>query len=76
MYKFMRILEFAKPLFGSEQSAKKASQIMESILVSQSPRISDIADKMDGNYESNYKKVQRFLPSLGFRVERPYMGVR
>jgi len=61
MYKFMRILEFAKPLFGSEQSAKKASQIMESILVSQSPRISDIADKMDGNYESNYKKVQRFL---------------
>ena len=63
MYKFMRILEFAKRLFGNEKSAEKASEIIEAILEAQSPRISDIADKMPGNYDASYKKIQRFLKS-------------
>lgn len=61
MYKFTQIYKFAKYIFDDEKAAKKASQIMEGILEGQSPRISDIADKMPGNEAANYKKVQRFL---------------
>lgn len=61
MYKFIRIQRFAKQLFDDDKKAKQASEIMEAILEAQSPRISDIADKMKGGEAGNYKKVQRFL---------------
>jgi len=61
MYKFIPIFEFAKQLFDDQNTTKKASQIMEGILQAQSPRITDIADKMPGKEASNYKKIQRFL---------------
>ena len=63
MYKFIRIQRFAKQLFDDDKKAKQASEIMEAILEAQSPRISDIADKMKGGEAGNYKKVQRFLKS-------------
>ena len=63
MYKFMQILEFAKQLFGDEKSARKASEVIAAILEAQSPRISDIADKMPGNYDASYKRIQRFMKS-------------
>ena len=63
MYKFMQILGFAKQLFGDDKSAQKAREIIEAILEAQSPRISDIADKMPGNYDASYKRIQRFLKS-------------
>jgi hypothetical protein len=61
MYKFIRIQRFAKQLFDDDKTAKQASEIMEAILEAQSPRISDIADKMKGGEAGSYKKVQRFL---------------
>jgi len=61
MYKFMQIEKFAKVIFDSEKTARKASKIMEGLLQSQSLRISDIADQMAGNEAANYKMVQRFL---------------
>ena len=61
MNKFMRIKAFAKQLYVKDKTAQKASEILAGILEAQSPRISDIADKMAGNYEKNYKKIQRFL---------------
>ena len=48
MYKHMRIQEFAKQLFSDEKTWKKASEIMIGILEAQSPRLSDIADRMPG----------------------------
>jgi hypothetical protein len=48
-------------LFANEKQAKKAGTVLEGILDAKSPRISDIADAMDGEYEANYKQVQRFL---------------
>jgi hypothetical protein len=63
MYKFTRIIEFAKCIFDDEKTAWKASKIMEAILEAQSPRISDIADKMPGKEAANYKMIQRFLRS-------------
>jgi hypothetical protein len=35
-------------LFDDDKKAKQASEIMEAILEAQSPRISDIAEKMKG----------------------------
>ena len=61
MYKFTQIIKFAKYIFDDEKAVRKASQIMEGIMEAQSPRISDIADKMPGNEAANYKMVQRFL---------------
>lgn len=61
MYKFTRIIRFAKSIFDDEKTARKASKIMEGILEAQSPRISDIADKMRGKEAGNYKMIQRFL---------------
>ena len=61
MYKFMQIEKFARVIFDTDETAKKASKIMEGILQAQSPRISDIADQMAGNDDANYKMVQRFL---------------
>jgi len=61
MYKFMQIEKFAKVIFDSEKVAKKASKIMEGLLQSQSPRISDMSDQMEGNETANYKMIQRFL---------------
>jgi hypothetical protein len=61
MDKFIRISEFAKKLFADDKTANKASAIIEGIMDAQSPRMSDIADAMPGEYEANYKAVQRFL---------------
>jgi len=61
MYKFIRIKAFAKQLYVKDQTAQKASEILAGILEAQPPWISNIADKMAGNYEKNYKKIQLFL---------------
>jgi hypothetical protein len=39
------------------------SEIIEALLEAQSPCISNIADRMSGNYDANYKSVQHFLES-------------
>lgn len=61
MDKFIRIFEFAQQLFSEQKTARQASQIIEGILEARSPRLSEIAAKMAGNAEANYKRVQRFL---------------
>jgi hypothetical protein len=61
MYKFIQIERFAKSLFDCERDAQKASRVMLGILKAKSPRISRIADAMPGEYEANYKMIQRFL---------------
>lgn len=61
MYKFIQIQRFAKRLFETDKESGKAGEIIDGVLTAKSPRISDIADAMSGNYEANYKRVQRFL---------------
>lgn len=61
MYKFIQIQRFAKRLFETDKESAKAGEIIDGVLTAKSPRISDIADAMTGNYEANYKRVQRFL---------------
>ena len=73
MYKFMRIHEFAKPLFGNKKEAKTASQIMLGMITAQSPRISDISDAMPGEEAANRKKIYRFLKATDTQSVLKYL---
>ena len=61
MNKCIRIMEFAEQLFSHPKVARQAGAIMQAILASQSPRISDIASCLPGSQAAAYKRVQRFL---------------
>jgi hypothetical protein len=61
MDKFIRIFEFAQQLFIDRSTARQASEIIEGIMETRSPRLSDIAARMAGNEAASYKRIQRFL---------------
>lgn len=52
---------FAQLLFDSKEVARQAAVILKAILDAQSPRLSEIAQKMPGTPVANYKQLQRFL---------------
>jgi len=61
MLKSIPFFQFAQLLFDSKEDARKAAIILKAILEAQSPRLSEIAQKMPGKPEANYKFIQRFL---------------
>jgi hypothetical protein len=61
MYKYIDYCGFMQYLFDDQKQAKKAGEIVEAILAAQSPRLSNIAEKMTGRSDSNHKSIQRFL---------------
>jgi hypothetical protein len=61
MHKSIPFLLFAQLLFDSNDLARKGAIILKAILEAQSPRLSEIAQKMPGTPEANYKFLQRFL---------------
>jgi len=44
-----------------DRESEQAARIIKGVLDARSPRLSDIADAMDGNYDANYKAIQRFI---------------
>ena len=44
-----------------DRESYQAARIIKGVLDSGSPRLSDIADAMDGNEDANYKAIQRFI---------------
>jgi len=61
MLEFINTSGFMQFLFDRDDLAEKAGQIIEAILESRSPRLSDISHRMKENPEANYKVIQRFL---------------
>lgn len=61
MFQSMHFASFAKYVFDTPDLAQKAGVILEAILKAQSPRLSDIAQKMPNRPDANYKQIQRFL---------------
>jgi hypothetical protein len=61
MLKFINISEFMRYLFDDESQALKGAKIVRALLDAQSPRLSNIAEKMDGKTDANYKTTQRFI---------------
>lgn len=65
MDKCINFSEFLKYLMDDEKLVKQASQIMKALLEAQSPRLTNIAEKMPGQKsDSNYKLIQRFLKQV------------
>ena len=61
MDKCINFSAFMRYLLDDEKLVKLGSQIIRALLEAQSPRISNIAEKMRGKSESCYKMIQRFL---------------
>jgi hypothetical protein len=68
MLKFINYLEFVGYLFDGEKVIQQAAEIMQSLLEAQSPRISNIAEKMEGKSETCYKTIQRFLKQVDLKA--------
>lgn len=64
MLKSIPFFHFAQMLFDSKDLARKAATILRAILEAQSPRLSEIAQKMPGTPDANYKQIQRFLVKI------------
>jgi hypothetical protein len=68
MLKFINYLEFVSYLFDGEKIIQQAAEIIQSLLEAQSPRLSNIAEKMDGKSETCYKTIQRFLKQVDLKA--------
>jgi len=61
MDKCINFQRFMRHLFDDEALAEKAAKITKALLEAQSPRLTDISEKMLGKSGSRYKEIQRFL---------------
>jgi hypothetical protein len=81
MLKSIPFFHFAEVLFDSKDLARKATLILKAILEAQSPRLSEIAQKMPGPPDANYKQIQRFLATVDpktillrlFQLDAPFV---
>ena len=81
MLKSIPFFQFAQLLFDSTADARKGASILKAILEAQSPRLSEIAQKMQGSPEANYKCLQRFLANTDpkttllrlFQIDAPFV---
>jgi len=61
MDKCINFQGFMRYLLDDEQLAEKGARIAKALLEAQSPRLTDISEKMSGKGSSRYKEIQRFL---------------
>ena len=81
MLKSIPFFHFAQLLFDSKDLTRQAAVILKAILEAQSPRLSEIAQKMPGTPSANYKQIQRFLAKIDpksillrlFQTEAPFV---
>ena len=64
MDKCIKFQLFLRSLMDDEKDVKTGAEIMQGILGAQSPRLTNIAEKMSGRSERNYKTIQRFLKKV------------
>jgi len=67
MNKFINISGLMGYLFDDKKLAKQATKIIRAILEAQSPRMSNLVEKMPGKSSSNYKMLQRFLDRIDLK---------
>ena len=67
MDKFINFSRFMGYLFDDQKQAKQGTTIIRALLEAQSPRLSNIAEKMAGNSVSGYKMIQRFLAKVDLK---------
>jgi hypothetical protein len=67
MDKCIKFSEYMGYLIDDEKQAEQGSKIVQAILEAQSPRLSQIAEKMEGKSSSCYKSIQRFLNKVDMK---------
>jgi hypothetical protein len=67
MDKCINFCEFMRYVFDDEKLAKQGAAIVKGLLEAQSPRLTNISEKMDGNSSSNYKGIQRFVKQVDLK---------
>jgi hypothetical protein len=67
MDKCINFSAFMRYLFDDRKMVEQGSKIIRALLEAQSPRLSNIAEKMTGNSASCYKRIQRFLHKVDMK---------
>ena len=67
MDKFINFSTFMRYLLDDMKLAEQGSKIVRALLEAQSPRMSNIAEKMRGKSASCYKMIQRFLAKVDLK---------
>jgi hypothetical protein len=67
MNKCINFYEFWRPILDDERLAKQGAEIMKGLLEAQSPRLTNISEKMAGRSERGYKMIQRFLKKVDLK---------
>ena len=71
MNKLINYSEFMQYLLDDEEQAKKGGEIVQGIIAAKSPRLTHIAEEMQGKSESNYKAIHRFLGETNVKEALP-----
>lgn len=77
MDKFINFSRFLEYFFDEEKLVQQSARIVKGLMEAQSPRLSNIAEKMSGQRsDSNYKVIQRFLKQVDLKQSllRLYQG--
>lgn len=69
MDKCINFQAFLRPLMDEEKLVKQGAEIMKGMLEAQSPRMTNIAEKMSGQSDRNYKLIQRFLKKVEWKQQ-------
>jgi hypothetical protein len=66
----IKFLKFMRYLLDDKSLAEKGAVIIKALLKAQSPRLTNISEKMACNSVSNYKVIQRFLKHVDLKKLR------
>ena len=64
MNKCINFCRFLRPLIDDEKLVKQGAEIIKALLEAQSPRLTNISEKMAGNPDRGYKTIQRFIKKV------------
>lgn len=67
MDKCINFCGFMRHLIGEGKLVKQGAEIVKALLEAQSPRLTNIAEKMSGKSDRNYKTIQRFLKDVNVK---------
>ena len=67
MDKCINFQGFLRYLLDDEGLSEKGARIVKGLLEAQSPRLTNISEKMSGNSSSRYKEIQRFLKAVDLK---------
>ncbi|MCL4561458.1 MAG: transposase [Chloroflexi bacterium] len=67
MDKCINFQAFLRHLIDEEKLVKHGAEIVAGMLAAQSPRMTNISEKMTGQSDRNYKTIQRYLKKVEFK---------